>query len=158
MATNDGQKRAAAGGEFGPNGEWYKGGAWIATTEEPKGVPVERVLSPEAAARHAEQAARAARIAAWVEARRVRFADLIATLTFNPGDVDDATWRYRVENHSAGFLPSLGRSLYTGGSLTERQAEYAVKAVLGRRTKKNADEWESLRDALCEDYTDEGSN
>jgi len=30
------QKRAAAGGEFGPNGEHYKGGAFIATTDMPK--------------------------------------------------------------------------------------------------------------------------
>jgi len=30
------QKRAAAGGEIGPNGEWYPGGAFIATTEMPK--------------------------------------------------------------------------------------------------------------------------
>jgi len=30
------QRRASAGGEVGPNGEWYPGGAWIATTELPK--------------------------------------------------------------------------------------------------------------------------
>lgn len=30
------QKRAASGGEYGPNGEWYKGGAFIATTDLPK--------------------------------------------------------------------------------------------------------------------------
>lgn len=30
------QKRAAAGGEIGPNGEFYKGGAFIATTDMPK--------------------------------------------------------------------------------------------------------------------------
>jgi hypothetical protein len=30
------QARAKAGGEIGPNGEWYKGGAFIATTELPK--------------------------------------------------------------------------------------------------------------------------
>jgi hypothetical protein len=33
-----GQKRAAAGGEIGPNGEWYPGGAFIATTQMPKKV------------------------------------------------------------------------------------------------------------------------
>ncbi len=31
------QKRATTGGEIGPNGEFYKGGAFIATTEKPKG-------------------------------------------------------------------------------------------------------------------------
>jgi hypothetical protein len=30
------QKRAQSGGEIGPNGEWYPGGAFIATTELPK--------------------------------------------------------------------------------------------------------------------------
>lgn len=30
------QKRAKHGGEFGPNGEWYKGGAFIATKDLPK--------------------------------------------------------------------------------------------------------------------------
>jgi hypothetical protein len=30
------QKRAIPGGEFGPNGEWYKGGAFIATKDLPK--------------------------------------------------------------------------------------------------------------------------
>lgn len=32
------QKRAAVGGEYGPNGDWYPGGAFIATTEMPKQV------------------------------------------------------------------------------------------------------------------------
>jgi hypothetical protein len=31
------QKRAAKGGEEGANGEWYEGGKFIATTEQPKG-------------------------------------------------------------------------------------------------------------------------
>lgn len=31
------QKRAAAGGEHGPNGEFYEGGKFIATTDHPKG-------------------------------------------------------------------------------------------------------------------------
>lgn len=35
---DEGQKRAAAGGEIGPNGEWYPGGAYIATTDMPKKV------------------------------------------------------------------------------------------------------------------------
>lgn len=151
MATTDGgQKRAAAGGEYGPNGEWYKGGAWIATTEEPKGAPVVRTLSPEAEAYRAEQAARTARVREWLDGRRARFADLIATLTANPGDVDAAAWQYRVENYSAGFLPSLGQTLATTGTLSERQAEYVVKAALGRQTKKNLDEWDALREALQE--------
>jgi hypothetical protein len=31
-----GQKRAKVGGEYGPNGEWYEGGRWIATQDIPK--------------------------------------------------------------------------------------------------------------------------
>ena len=34
------QKRAAAGGEIGPNGEFYKGGAFIATTDLPKKIKI----------------------------------------------------------------------------------------------------------------------
>lgn len=34
--TTEGQKRARAGGEIGPNGDWYPGGAFIATTDMPK--------------------------------------------------------------------------------------------------------------------------
>lgn len=37
-ASETTQPRAKAGGEEGPNGEWYKGGAFIATTDIPKKV------------------------------------------------------------------------------------------------------------------------
>jgi hypothetical protein len=36
------QKRAKTGGEFGANGDWYEGGKFIATTEQPKGKPAAR--------------------------------------------------------------------------------------------------------------------
>ena len=36
------QKRAAKGGEIAPNGEFYKGGAFIATTDKAKGKPQNR--------------------------------------------------------------------------------------------------------------------
>lgn len=35
-AAGDSQPRAKAGGEIGPNGDWYPGGAFIATTDLPK--------------------------------------------------------------------------------------------------------------------------
>lgn len=38
-----GKKRAKVGGEFGANGEWYKGGAFIATTDRPKGTPLKKI-------------------------------------------------------------------------------------------------------------------
>lgn len=33
------QQRAQVGGQTGANGEWYEGGKFIATTEQPKGKP-----------------------------------------------------------------------------------------------------------------------
>jgi len=41
-ASGGGQARAKAGGEEGPNGEWYPGGAFIATTEMPKAARFKR--------------------------------------------------------------------------------------------------------------------
>lgn len=43
MTTNDTTpQRAKKGGEIGANGEFYKGGAFIATTDHPKGQPIKR--------------------------------------------------------------------------------------------------------------------
>lgn len=46
------QKRAMKGGEFGPNGEWYKGGAFIATKDNPKSAPHGRQMLRERGVRH----------------------------------------------------------------------------------------------------------
>lgn len=146
-----GQRRAVAGGEVGPNGEWYAGGTFIATTDRPKSAPLERVLSVEDEAERAERATRIASLAAWLESRRAQFAPIIATLTANvDGIYDAATWDRRVADHAAGFLPSLGRTLYMQGSLSEKQAHHVVKAILGRQTKRNAAEWDELFASLTE--------
>tara|TARA_R110000782_G_scaffold12895_4_gene38151 strand:+ start:19158 stop:19511 length:354 start_codon:yes stop_codon:yes gene_type:complete len=39
MKTNENPARAKKGGEIGANGEFYKGGAFIATTDHAKGAP-----------------------------------------------------------------------------------------------------------------------
>lgn len=150
--TNDGQKRAKIGGEFGPNGEWYKGGAFIATTDAPKSAkPEPRPEDPEAAERRAAAAAQAARIAEWLEGRRTSLNGIIATLTANPG-IDEAIWQQKVVDHAAGFLPSLGRTLWVQGNLSARQAEAVAKAILGRQTKKNAEEWDRMIENLTAQF------
>lgn len=37
ITKQEGHSRAAKGGQFGANGEWYSGGKFIATTDHPKG-------------------------------------------------------------------------------------------------------------------------
>lgn len=48
--------------------------------------------------------------------------------------------------HGNGFIQSLRQQLEYHGSLSERQSEFAAKAILGRRVKANAAEF----DTLCE--------
>jgi hypothetical protein len=151
----EGQKRAARGGEFGPNGEWYDGGRFIATSENTiKSAPVRRELSDEEKARRAEKeaerAAQAAKWDAWITTRRALFTDTIAALTRNPGHVTDERWALLLETGHAGFLPSLGRDLSLYGRLSEKQARYVADAMIGRRSRKNEDEWETFFNLLTE--------
>lgn len=144
------QKRAQAGGETGVNGEWYRGGEFIATSENTiKGR--ERDERPRDLEREAENARCAARLNAWLEARRTEFADLIAQLTANPCEVPVVPaerWTWMLENGHAGFIPSLGRELFMAGSLSRRQAQCVAKAVMGRQTNRNAEAWDSLVERL----------
>jgi hypothetical protein len=146
------QKRAAVGGETGANGEWYRGGEFIATSENTvKGGRLEeRPIDPDFARKCQEMRAQAARVAEWSESRRLVLAPVISALTANPGIVSDSVWRRMVEDHAAGFLPSLGRTLEVEGTLSIRRAECAVKAILGRRKKANATEWDSMLSLLTE--------
>ncbi len=144
----DEQRRAAAGGEVGANGEWYRGGAFIATTDHPKSAPLQAERPDPAWV--ADQRERAAKIREWVCARRARFAELIDRLTVNPGDVSDDRWQWMLENGHAGFLPSLGRDLSICGSLSRRQAEFVARFVFGRRSAKNDAAWSELVDSLSQ--------
>jgi hypothetical protein len=152
-----GQRRAKRGGEFGPNGEWYEGGKFIATSElTRKSSPYHRPeLSDEEKARRAAEAlerdARAAKFDEWLSARRARFAETISYLTSNPGSHTPEMWAMLLETGHAGFLPSLGRDLHLYGRLSEKQARYVTNAMIGRQTKKNLDEWYQFFDSLVEE-------
>ena len=155
--TNDGQRRAAAGGERGANGEWYEGGKFIATKDRTKSAPVKREYSAEETAaylaRKAERADFKANHGAWLAARRGEFANLITEMTTNHGfSHEPSVWKQLVEGYAAGFYPSLGWTLHQTGYLSERQAEYACKFVFNRRNKKNAAEFDALWDSLTAQY------
>lgn len=136
------QKRAAVGGELGANGEWYEGGKFIATKENPKSSPVRFELSVAEMQAKADREAAEARLQGWLASRRLALASAISALLAH-GDANDV-----FEN----FHHSLGRQLSESGSLTRKQASYAVKGVLGRQTKKNADEWDALFELMVQDF------
>ena len=144
MTNDDGQKRARKGGEVGANGEWYEGGKFIATTDSAKSAPVRFELSSAQVQAAAERAAAESRLQAWLSARRETLADAIAALLAH-GSPDDLY---------EGFYPSLGRQLRDCGSLTRRQAVYAVKGVFGRETKKNTEQWWALVDLITVEYAE----
>lgn len=154
MATD--QKRARAGGEMGANGEWYEGGKFIATKDNPKSQPRERVVvaDPERETRQAADAAAVARLNAWLEMRRALLARHINALTAQPDSYVGTReqWEQDVENHQAGFAASLGRSLWSSGSLSERQADYAAKQLFGRRSRRNAAEFDAFVTTATEEY------
>lgn len=150
------QRRAKAGGERGANGEWYEGGKFIATTDHAKSAPMRHEVSSEEQARRdayrAEQQDRAGRVTAWLDGRRLRFREILQNLLSTPYGMDEAQWKFALANGHGGFLPSLGTQLYNSGSLSEKQARYVVKSVMGRCTNGNSEKWYDLLDALTEDF------
>jgi hypothetical protein len=50
------------------------------------------------------------------------------------------------------FYQSLHHELSNSGSLTHRQAECAIKGLLGRETKKNATDWERIYQAITRKF------
>lgn len=156
MSTTTTQRRAAAGGEFGANGEWYDGGKFIATQENTiKAAPMRHEVTAEEAARRAARdevnRITVARLQVWLAARRERFTVLITRLTANPGH-DPKWWAELLQNNQAGFYASLGTQLRDGGSLTHRQAECVAKFVFGRVNRKNEQAWDALVNELSEDF------
>jgi len=83
-------------------------------------------------ARIAENNAIAAKFKAEEDARRVEFADIIKIL----------------EEQGTEFHSSLARQL-AQGNLSERQSNWVVKAVIGRRTKKTDDAAHELQVRVC---------
>lgn len=151
------QRRAKAGGEVGANGEWYEGGKFISTQEDTiKRAPMRHEVTLEETARRAarenESRVQAARVQAWLTERRARFASVIETLTADQAGHDPKFWAELVKNNQAGFHASLGMQLHDGGALSERQAEFAAKAIYGRCNRKNADAWDALVLGLAERF------
>jgi len=155
-ASDTGQRRAKPGGEFGANGEWYEGGKWIATQEDrAKQAPAPvHELSPEEKERREQlrlaNEKQAAHVKAWTEARRTELKPVLDVLKQDLKDMwgNPLTEQGFQPNQ---FLLSLHQQLL-GGNLSPRQAEFATKEVLGRRTKKNAEEWDALHQKISEDF------
>lgn len=141
---NSYQRRADKGGEVGPNGEHYKGGQFIATSEDTvKGGSQTWEPRPKTEwelNRDAEIAAKAAAHEAWLASRVAQFAALLAVLEAGP--LDQGIYET--------FWQSLGRQLRQWGHLTPRQAPHALKAFFGRRNKANAEAWDTLEEALTQ--------
>lgn len=151
MKTTD-QKRAKAGGEYGVNGEWYEGGKFIAAQQDRiKQAPMRHEMSEaELAAieaKNAAQAARVARIEAWLATRREKFAPLIGAMK-RPAINQ---WGKRI---SAGqtFGESLAEQLSRSGSLSPNQARCAVPFIFGRRNQKNAEARDEMERSLMEEF------
>lgn len=154
-ASYDGQKRAKVGGEVGANGEWYEGGKFIATRDNAKQAPTpKRELTADDIARIEANRARELRIIAWDAARREQFKDIVAPFLACPHGTSDARWQDMLSSGHADFASGLAYQLQRDGSLSEKQAHYFVKFVMGRETKKNSDAWWKLFDAITEKFTD----
>lgn len=136
------QKRAAVGGELGANGEWYEGGKFIATKDNPKSSPVHFEPSASQLQAQADREAAEARLQAWLASRRAVLAAPIAALLAHGTPTD-------VFEH---FYCSLGRQLSESGSLTARQALFAAKGIFGRQNKKNAEQWDATIELMVQDY------
>lgn len=149
-----GQKRAKAGGELGANGEWYEGGKFIATKDRPKAPPAHHEISDEEKARRAAkaeaEAAHKARYDAWMAPRSERIAELVKPFLSAPQHMTTDGWAVMLETGHAGFHADLARQLQRLGNLTQNQARYFVKAVMGRETSKNSDAWNELFDFVTE--------
>lgn len=146
MTTNTtDQRRAKAGGEYGANGEWYEGGKFIATKEDTiKVAPMRYEITPEELAlreaAQAEHAATMARFNAWLAARAEQFKDLLSVLESEPRGTFETFWQ------------SLARQIRTSGSLSPKQARYAVKAMFSRPNKANREAYWTLTESLTEDF------
>jgi len=150
--TEHGQARAVPGGERGPNGEWYKGGAFIATTDAPKAPARVDCRTPEQiardAARQAADAARAAKFAEWLAARRPVLEPYYKRFLAVPYGVSAERWADMLANGNAGFIPNLARELRDCGYLTPRQAHYFAREIYPGRGRADSEKRFDLEDLL----------
>lgn len=148
-----GQKRAAVGGEFGANGEWYEGGKFIATRDNAKqSPPPRRELTEDDLARIAANRALEQRVIAWHAERQDQFREVTAPFLACPFGMTDAQWQDRLTSGHVDFASSLAHQLMRDGLLSEKQARYFVKFVMGRETKKNSDAWWDLFDSITQKF------
>lgn len=108
-------------------------------------------ISPEELARRAavqaEQVAAVARLNAWLAARAEQFASVLAVLEARMTDM----WGNPVATPET-FHQSLGRQLRASGSLSPKQAQFVAKAVYGRQSRRNAEQYDALLAALVEEF------
>jgi len=131
-----GQRRAKAGGEFGPNREWYRGGQYIANTDTPKSPPpAMREPSPEYLAWKESEITKGQQRIARGNARKQQFAEVIAALS-GSGEF---------------FYQSLAGQIGSGDRLSCKQAQHVCRFWFGRQTKKNISAWDDLYYGLIGD-------
>ena len=151
------QRRARIGGELGVNGEWYEGGKFIATRDNPKQAPLpKRELTADDLARIEANREREQREIAWLNARKDQFRELTAPFLACPFQLSEARWNDQLSSGHADFNSSLAYQLMRDGSLSERQARYFVKAAIGRETKKNSVAWWAAFDSITERFDEKG--
>lgn len=160
--TGDGQKRAPKGGAIGANGEWYEGGKFIATKDNHKSSPVRfqpRTLTAEEQAISDEIERRSALRQAWISERRSALAgyinkliDLANPWIFCGETITAEKWREMVAAGAGGFYVSLAKELEITGFMSERQAFYAAKGLLGRRTRRNEAEFDALVETFATEF------
>lgn len=136
--------RARKGGAIGANGEFYKGGQFIANSEDTvKGGSMRWEPLPKTQwqiEQEAEIAKRVEEEAQWLAGRVAQFADLLQLLE----GVKNVIPVYES------FHQSLARQFKQTGILSSKQAHCVANFVFGRRTKKNADEFLRLVEDLQE--------
>ncbi len=134
--------RARKGGAIGANGEFYKGGQFIANSEDTvKGASMSWEPLPKTQwqiEQEAEIAKRVEEEAQWLAGRVAQFADLLHLLE----GVQNVFSVYES------FHQSLARQFKQTGVLSPKQAHCVANFFFGRRTKKNAEDFLRLVENL----------
>lgn len=146
------QPRAKAGGEFGPNGEFYQGGKFIATQADTiKRAPMVHEVSAEELQRRAEANAHHAQavvqLSNWLAERAALFAPVLAVLEAPALD----QWQRPISGLET-FTQSLGRQLRASGSVSPKQALCIARIIHGRETAKNSEQREALIESLVIEF------
>lgn len=146
------QPRAKAGGEVGPNGEFYQGGKFIATQADTiKRAPMVHEVSAEELQRRAEANARQAQavvqLSNWLAERAALLAPVLAVLEAPALD----QWKQPIAGPES-FAQSLGRQLRASGSVSQKQARCIARIIHGRETAKNTEQHQALIESLVIEF------